>query len=58
MTARKFLDYCDIEVTDKNLYKLSQWLEYPIDFSQFPDANLENDTDIFDLRVQFQEHMG
>lgn len=37
-TAREFVKACGLEVTERTLYWLSQYINSQVDFSQFPDA--------------------
>lgn len=53
-TAREFVKACGLEDNEKNLYGLTNFLDSSIDYSQFPDVEIDIDSV---NHADFQEYM-
>lgn len=40
MTAREFLEYAGVPVTEQNLFLLTRYCDSTVNFAQFPDADV------------------
>lgn len=57
MTAREFLAFAGVEETEENLYRLTQYIDSEVDFSQFPDASVNGLGDDAEEPARFQEYL-
>lgn len=57
-TAREFLEKNEIEDTEHNYYLLSRYLASPIDYRQFPDANLNEEVEDVEKFKLYVEEFG
>lgn len=55
MTAREFVLKCNLDDNEVNLSKLTRYTNSQIDYSQFPDADIDIDTIDY---AEFQEYVG